>query len=506
MAEIVKNLGMFEFAANFKVKAAEALDPRMVAASKADLINKANWPSDGDTVYVYKGLIVDCGEDGVYRLTNPDLVLDPSYAGWERIDAGAIERLPNIFTYKGSVESFDGLPNNANVGDVYNVEAEFVITSELGGDKTYPAGTNVAWTGSEWDALAGSIDLSNYATKGETSELRSGVGANTSAIEQLGIDLGLANVEIAKKVDAVEGSSLISSDKLELIDTNAAEIAKLQTADTTFDARLQAVEGMIGDGGEVDLSSLTTLVTSQGTKITSLETDNETNKTNISNLQTQANGLSERLTAVETVNTEQATQLNTLTERVTTVEAYGTAISNLTSTVNGHTTEISNIKTSIEGLAVKNVKEGDKFLAANGGLLSTSIDINYNSETQEIELLGINGEVVNSISAAPFIKDGMIDSVNYDSTNKTITIAWNTMSGKTESTTLNLSDLIDVYTAGSGLQLVGNQFSTKLSSSENNKLTISADGLLVDISADIAAINASVDNKISNALSWEDVN
>ena len=263
---------------------------------------------------------------------------------------------------------------------------------------------------------------------------------------------------------------------------------------------------MIGDGGEVDLSSLTSLVTSQGTKITALETDNENNKTNISNLQTQAAGLSERLTAVETVNADQSTQLSSLTDRVVAVEAHGTAISNLTNTVNGHTTEISNIKTSIEGLAVKNVKEGDKFLAANGGLLSTSIGINYNSETQEIELLGINGEVVNSISAAPFIKDRMIDSVNYDTANKTITIAWNTMSGKTESTTLNLSDLIDVYTAGSGLQLVGNQFSTKLSSSENNKLTISADGLLVDISSDIAAINASVDGKISNAFSWENVN
>jgi hypothetical protein len=31
---MAKNLGTFTFAANFKVKAAEALDPRMVASSK----------------------------------------------------------------------------------------------------------------------------------------------------------------------------------------------------------------------------------------------------------------------------------------------------------------------------------------------------------------------------------------------------------------------------------------------------------------------------------------
>ena len=33
------------------------------------------------------------------------------------------------------------------------------------------AGDNVAWTGTSWDVLAGTVDLSNYATKGEVSEL-----------------------------------------------------------------------------------------------------------------------------------------------------------------------------------------------------------------------------------------------------------------------------------------------------------------------------------------------
>jgi hypothetical protein len=163
---MAKNLGTFEFAANFKVKAAEALDPRMVAASKADLINKANWPADGNTIYVYKGLIVDCGEDGVYRLINPELALDPEYRGWERIDAGGV-KIDNIFTYKGSVLSYSLLPaEGVNIGDVYNVEENFsIVTSSPLDDeivKNYAAGTNVAWNGSEWDPLSGAIDLSNY--------------------------------------------------------------------------------------------------------------------------------------------------------------------------------------------------------------------------------------------------------------------------------------------------------------------------------------------------------
>jgi hypothetical protein len=103
---MAKNLGTFTFAANFQVKAAEALDPRMVAASKADLINKANWPSDGDTIYVYKGLIVDCGEDGVYRLIDPAKALSDDYSGWERIDAGSIT---SVYTYRGSKATYEEL-------------------------------------------------------------------------------------------------------------------------------------------------------------------------------------------------------------------------------------------------------------------------------------------------------------------------------------------------------------------------------------------------------------
>ena len=40
------------------------------------------------------------------------------------------------------------------VGDVWNVTAEFTLNS-----KKFPAGTNVVWTGSEWDPLGGTVDI-----------------------------------------------------------------------------------------------------------------------------------------------------------------------------------------------------------------------------------------------------------------------------------------------------------------------------------------------------------
>ena len=69
------------------------------------------------------------------------------------------ESLSTVYKYKGSC-SFANLPTtNRKVGDTYNVTNAFTIDGV-----TYPAGTNVSWTGTEWDALAG--DSSNKEDKG----------------------------------------------------------------------------------------------------------------------------------------------------------------------------------------------------------------------------------------------------------------------------------------------------------------------------------------------------
>lgn len=92
-----------------------------------------------------------------------------------------------VFSYKGSVLTYEVLPLNAKIGDVYNIENEFSITStNLIGDtitKEYPAGTNVAWNGESWDPLAGSIDLSGYATKLTVEEIKEKVLTLQNTVE-----------------------------------------------------------------------------------------------------------------------------------------------------------------------------------------------------------------------------------------------------------------------------------------------------------------------------------
>lgn len=217
---MARNKGTFAFAANFEVKAQEALDPRVVVDSKADLINKETWPYDGETIYLYNGLIVAVVADkSMYMLTDKTKVLASDYSGWTQLDVSAAQtveiidnltsqsataalsanqgrilngmitdlqsKLTAIFTYKGTKATYEELElvESPVVGDVYNVEAAY---------NHVPAGTNWVWNGTDWDALAGTVDLSGYVQK-------------------------------------EDGKQLIPDEKLALIDTNASDIAALET-------------------------------------------------------------------------------------------------------------------------------------------------------------------------------------------------------------------------------------------------------------------------------------
>ena len=66
-----------------------------------------------------------------------------------------------LYKYKGSVDYYSDLPSSwMKIWDTYNVVNAFTKDG-----KDYPAWTNVAWTGTDWDALWWSIDLSDYQKK-----------------------------------------------------------------------------------------------------------------------------------------------------------------------------------------------------------------------------------------------------------------------------------------------------------------------------------------------------
>lgn len=147
------------------------------------------------------------------------------------------------------------------------------------------------------------------------------------------------------------------------------------------------------------------------------------------------------------------------------------------------------------------VKEGEKILKLEGTEFSTVATLKYvateGEEPAKIQLLGIDNALVSEIDATPFIRDGMLNDVEYDAETNTLTFTWNTEAGE-KSDTVVLSDIIEPYTAGNGLELTGNEFAAKVDTESEAFLTVGENGLKLAGVQD--AINTAANGAKSEAL------
>ena len=93
-----------------------------------------------------------------------------------------------------------------------------------------------------------------------------------------------------------------------------------------------------------------------------------------------------------------------------------------------------------------------------------------------------------------------IDSINYNPDTHIVTFKYNGPSGKTDET-IDLSDLSNIYTAGNGLQQIGNEFSIKTNSTY---LSTSTNGLAVAAQsiADLAKIKLNGSSQIAKSTTF----
>lgn len=145
---------------------------------------------------------------------------------------------------------------------------------------------------------------------------------------------------------------------------------------------------------------------------------------------------------------------------------------------------------------VTGVATGDKVLGLNGTLLSSTLNLKYNSTTKKIQLLGIKNAVIAEVDASDFIKDGMVNTVSFDPKSKALTITFNTDSGK-ETITVDLSSLVDTYTAGNGIAIDKNAVSIKVDPASEEFLSVDTAG--VKISGVQSAIDAAKSEVVGGA-------
>ena len=116
----------------------------------------------------------------------------------------------SVYRVKGTKATYADLPSSGNVaGDVWNVTAAY---------GNYPAGTNWVWTGSEWDALGGEIDLSgkqdvltfdSTPTANSTNPVTSG-GVYQSVIDTSLVTSAALN-DLNTRVETIEENKVDSS-------------------------------------------------------------------------------------------------------------------------------------------------------------------------------------------------------------------------------------------------------------------------------------------------------
>lgn len=112
---------------------------------------------------------------------------------------------------------------------------------------------------------------------------------------------------------------------------------------------------------------------------------------------------------------------------------------------------------------VQGVKTGDTVLAlGTDKMLSTTLSLDYNKTTKNIQLKGINGVVITELSASDFIKDGMLNGASFDPVEHNLTLTFNTDAGL-EDIVVPLGDLVDVYD-GSNLMVQYNGEESTLNS------------------------------------------
>lgn len=122
------------------------------------------------------------------------------------------------YTYKWTVNTYEDLPSTwLKIWDVYNVINEHTT------DPKFPAWANVAWTGTEWDVLGWTFDLSSYQKK---------------LVEWTGIDIDWDTNEISVDASIVSwaaawATAIQPNDDISELNNDAGYITGIDSTDVT---------------------------------------------------------------------------------------------------------------------------------------------------------------------------------------------------------------------------------------------------------------------------------
>lgn len=217
-----------------------------------------------DYVEEYVGGAIAPKEDKANKVTSlSSESTDTQYPSAKVVYDTIANKIASVYKYKGSVVDYDHLPNSdLTIGDVYNIETA---------DSTHGinAGDNVAWTGVTWDKLAGTIDLSGYQTKIDSShKLSSDLVDDTNAVNKF-VSANEKTIWNNKQEQLTAGSNIsITSENV------------INATDTTYNNATTETAGLMSASDKIKLNSI-----ASGAEVNVQADWNETDNTSDSYIQ-----------------------------------------------------------------------------------------------------------------------------------------------------------------------------------------------------------------------------
>ena len=140
---------------------------------------------------------------------------------------------------------------------------------------------------------------------------------------------------------------------------------------------------------------------------------------------------------------------------------------------------------------VRGLADGEKFLTLDNGTgkLGATVGLTYYTNTTgekpvyEIRLTGKGGEVISTIDAKSFVKDGMLDKVELvvnpadQATGTYLVFTWNTESGLSDPMYVPVTDLVNVYSQGDGIEIDGNDVIKAKAKANDPYIEVTTEGI-----------------------------
>ena len=248
--------------------------------------------------------------------------------------------------------------------------------------------------------------------------------------------LSSTTVSIQSGLTQVSGTVINHENRITNLETGLTQVSgtvvNIQSGLTQLSGTVRTNETNIQtlSGNLVTLSSSTVNIQSGLTQVSGSVTTLSSSTVNINNNLT-------------TLSTNTQTAITDINNRLDSLSSKSVAGKQAIQVANGTgaSSGVSEVSLLING--------ADKVLSQDNSGLLASVSIELSNDSKHLYLKGKNGVTISDIDTSDFVKDGMLDSVTFDTTTKTLKFVFNTDSGKSQ-IDVPLGALVDIYTVSGG--------------------------------------------------------